>query len=46
MAQMAAAGTLDLSVLEHRRFPLAKVNDAISSLGSGNGGFSNFVVNP
>ncbi len=46
LAQMAGAGTLDLSVLEHRRFPLAKVNDAISSLGSGNGGFSNFVVIP
>jgi len=45
MAQMAAAGTLDLSVLEHRRFPLAKVNEAIASLGSGNG-FTNFVVNP
>jgi D-arabinose 1-dehydrogenase-like Zn-dependent alcohol dehydrogenase len=46
MAQMAAAGTLDLSVLEHRRFPLDKVNDAISSLGSGDGGFSNFIVLP
>lgn len=46
MAQMAAAGTLNLSVFEHRRFPLAKVNDAISSLGGRNGGFTNFVVVP
>ena len=46
MAQMAAAGTLDLSVPEHRRFPLAKVNDAIASLGSGDGGFTNYVVIP
>jgi len=46
MAQMAGAGTLDLSVLEHRRFPLAKVNEAIASLGSGNGGFINTVVIP
>lgn len=44
MAQMAAAGTLDLSSLEHRRFPLERVNDAIAALESG--GFSNFVVIP
>jgi alcohol dehydrogenase len=46
MAQMAGAGTLDLAVLEHRRFPLAKVNEAIASLESRNGGFTNFVVVP
>jgi alcohol dehydrogenase len=46
MAQMAAAGTLDLSVLQHKRFPLEKVNEAISSMADGNGGFSNFVVIP
>jgi alcohol dehydrogenase len=44
MAQMAAAGILDLSPLEHRRFPLERVNDAIAALESG--GFSNFVVIP
>jgi len=44
MAQMAAAGTLDLSPLEHRRFPLERVNDAIAALEGG--GFSNFVVIP
>jgi alcohol dehydrogenase len=41
---MAAAGTLDLSPLEHRRFPLERVNEAIGALESG--GFSNFVVIP
>lgn len=46
LAAMAGAGTLDLSVLEHRRFTLAKVNDAISGLADGNGGFTNFVVMP
>jgi threonine dehydrogenase-like Zn-dependent dehydrogenase len=46
MAEMARAGTLDLSVFEHRRFPLAKVNDAIAALKEGDGGFTNFVVIP
>jgi alcohol dehydrogenase len=46
MADMAAAGTLDLSVFEHRRFALKDVNEAISSLKNRNGGFSNYVVCP
>ena len=46
MAEMARAGTLDLSVFEHRRYPLAKVNDAIAALKEGDGGFTNFVVLP
>ncbi|HEX9466560.1 MAG TPA: alcohol dehydrogenase catalytic domain-containing protein [Alphaproteobacteria bacterium] len=46
LAAMAGAGTLDLSHFEHRRFPLAKVNDAIAALGDGDGGFTNFVVLP
>jgi D-arabinose 1-dehydrogenase-like Zn-dependent alcohol dehydrogenase len=46
MAEMARAGTLDLSVLEHRRFPLDEVNEAISGLKDRNGGFSNYVVVP
>jgi alcohol dehydrogenase len=44
MAQMAAAGTLDLSPLAHRRFQLERVNDAIAALECG--GFNNFVVIP
>ncbi len=46
MADMAAAGTLDLSVFEQVRYPLAKVNEAISGIENRNGGFSNFVINP
>ena len=46
MAEMARAGTLDLSVFEHHRFPLAEVNDAIAALKTRSGGFANFVVMP
>jgi alcohol dehydrogenase len=46
IAEMARAGTLDLSVFEHRRFPLADINRAISGLKDRNGGFSNYVIVP
>jgi threonine dehydrogenase-like Zn-dependent dehydrogenase len=46
MAEMARVGTLDLSVLQHRRFPLKDVNEALSSLQDANRGFNNFVVIP
>jgi D-arabinose 1-dehydrogenase-like Zn-dependent alcohol dehydrogenase len=46
MAAMAGAGTLDLSPLEHRIFPLSEVNDAMAALNDRNGGFTNFVVDP
>jgi alcohol dehydrogenase len=46
MAEMARAGTLDLSVFEHQRFPLADINNAISGLQDRNGGFSNYVIIP
>ena len=46
MADMAGAGILDLSVFEHKCFPLSVVNAAISGLEDRNGGFSNFVINP
>jgi D-arabinose 1-dehydrogenase-like Zn-dependent alcohol dehydrogenase len=46
MAEMARAGTLDLSVLQHRRISLRGVNDALSSLQDANRGFNNFVVIP
>ena len=46
MAEMARAGTLDLSVFEHHCFPLADVNRAISGLAARNGGFSNYLVVP
>ena len=46
VADMAEAGTLDLSVFEHVCHPLDKVNEAISGIAQRNGGFSNFVINP
>lgn len=46
IADMAAAGVLDLSCLETRSFPLAEVNTAISGLKDRDGGFSNYVVIP
>ena len=46
MADMAQAGTLDLSVFQHVKYALDDVNEAISGIGSRNGGFSNYVINP
>ena len=46
MAEMARVGTLDLSVLQHRRISLRGINDALSSLQDANRGFNNFVVIP
>jgi threonine dehydrogenase-like Zn-dependent dehydrogenase len=46
LAAMADTGALDLSVLEHRTFPLASTNEALAQLESRNGGFSNFVITP
>ena len=46
MAAMAAAGTLDLSVLEHRVSPLSKVNEVLAGMDARDGGFTNFVIDP
>ena len=46
MADMVATGTIDLSYLENRIFPLARVNEAISGLKDRSGGFSNYIVTP
>ena len=46
IADMVGAGALDMSYLEHRRFPLSQVNEAIASLSDRHGGFSNYVVVP
>ena len=46
MAELARAGLFDMSVFEHRRFPLEDVNNAISGLAARNGGFSNYVIVP
>lgn len=46
MAAMAAAGTLNCSVLDHRVFPLSKVNEVLATMDSRDGGFTNFVIDP
>ena len=46
MADMVRTGTIDLSYLEDRVFPLDRVNEAISGLKDRSGGFSNYVVVP
>jgi D-arabinose 1-dehydrogenase-like Zn-dependent alcohol dehydrogenase len=46
MAAMVAAGTLDLSPLEHRIFPISKINEAIAAMDYRSGGFTNFIVDP
>jgi alcohol dehydrogenase len=46
LAEMARAGTLDLSVFEHRVTKLAQVNDALAAIPNRNGGFTNIVVVP
>jgi alcohol dehydrogenase len=46
LADMARAGTLDLSIFEHRRFPLSAVNEAIDGVPQRNGGFTNLVIMP
>lgn len=46
MAEMAAAGTLDLTVFDQEVFPLSKVNDALDALEARRGGFTNVVVTP
>jgi len=46
LADMARAGTLNLSAFEHRRIPLEDVNEGLSTLQDANRGFNNFVVIP
>jgi len=46
IAEMAGAGTLDLSIFDHHRFALADVNNALAALHGEVRGFDNFVVMP
>ena len=46
LAAYASSGALDLSIFEHETFPLERVNEAISGIGTRNGGFSNYVIHP
>jgi alcohol dehydrogenase len=46
MADLVAAGAVNLCVPETRGRPLAEVNEAISGIAHRHGGFSNFVIYP
>ena len=46
MADMVRTGALDLSYLQHKKFLLERVNEAISGLTDRDGGFSNYLVIP
>lgn len=46
MADLAAAGAVDLSILEAQGRRLSEVNEAISGIARRHGGFSNFVIYP
>jgi D-arabinose 1-dehydrogenase-like Zn-dependent alcohol dehydrogenase len=46
MADMAAAGTLNLGVFEHERFSLNQVNEALDAIEQRTGGFTNVVIVP
>ena len=44
MVEMAAAGTLDLSVFRHKTFGLDQINDALDEVENRHGGFTNVVI--
>lgn len=46
IAEMVRSGAIDLSVLEARTYPIDNINDAISGVASGDGGFTNYVLEP
>lgn len=46
LAQLMASRIVDMSLLEHEVYSLGDINAAISSVGTGNGGFSNYLVEP
>lgn len=46
MADMAASGIVDLSLLETRSYSLVEANTAISGIARRHGGFSNYVICP
>jgi D-arabinose 1-dehydrogenase-like Zn-dependent alcohol dehydrogenase len=44
LATMLGSGVVDLSVLQPRCWPLDEINAAISAVSSGDGGFTNYLV--
>lgn len=46
MADLVEAGAVDMSIFEHRIYPLDEINEAIGGIENRSGGFSNFVIRP
>jgi alcohol dehydrogenase len=46
IADLAASGAHDLSIFEHRKFPLSRVNQALEEIADRKGGFTNLVIVP
>jgi D-arabinose 1-dehydrogenase-like Zn-dependent alcohol dehydrogenase len=44
LAGMLGSGVLDISVLQPKSWPLDEINDAISGVSSGEGGFTSYLV--
>ena len=44
LSRMIGSGAVDMSVLEPRSWPFEQINDAISGVTSGDGGFTSYVV--
>ena len=46
IAELVRSGAVDLSVLEARTYPMDQINEAINGVASGDGGFTNYVLEP
>ncbi|AOT04047.1 hypothetical protein [Arthrobacter sp. U41] len=44
LAAMLGSGTIDISVLQPKSWPLDDINEAISGVASGDGGFTSYFV--
>ena len=44
LAALVESGCIDLSVLEPRVWPLEKINEAISGVSRGDGGFTHYAI--
>lgn len=44
LAAMLGSGTVDISVLQPKSWPLEEINEAISGVASGDGGFTSYLV--
>ncbi len=44
LSRMIGSGAIDMSILEPRSWPFEQINDAISGVASGEGGFTSYLV--